>query len=140
MLNVAAPIWNEVAKEGLRTPLFQRLMPMDQDAMTKAHDQEVERLEQEGTAPTVALAYMKVAPLLAERQAIQSYVAKNQRWRHALPSVTSIEQAVAMMSKSRQLTSAQQTQLSNLLQALNNSPKSEASSSPPNQQPSSMAT
>lgn len=69
-------------------------MRLSENAMNHMIDAEIERLEQDGTDPQVALAYVKVAPLLAEKKAIAHYAAKYPEIRSALPEVLSANEAV----------------------------------------------
>ena len=125
MLNVATKIWNDLAAQGnLKTEKYRRLMALPNQELIEAHEREAEELEHQGADPAVALAYLQVAPLLAERGAIATFLQTHPGLAEALPRVETVEQAVAMMSRSRHLTPAQQRQLSGLLSALNSSTRS----------------
>ena len=94
MFNVAAAIWNQIAEsQPMATEKWSRLMKMDPDAMNSALDE----VMNETKAPSrVALAFVTVAPLLLENEAISLWILANEAHylRSALPEVLSISEAV----------------------------------------------
>lgn len=119
MLQVAAPIWNEVAKEGLATNFGKRLFRLSQEQQNDLLDREANVLQQQGHSQKAVRAFQEVAPLLGERQAIARFVKKNPGQRQALPEVNSLQEAVMLASQSHLLTTPQQRELENLLKAIN---------------------
>ena len=121
MHQVAASVWNEIAKsQELRNPSFRLLMAMPQDKMTEALASQADALEQNGTPVSVINAYQQMAPLLAEHQAISSYINQtgNSDLREAMPEVLNAPEAVAIASLERPLTRSEQATLLQMLQPL----------------------
>ena len=118
MLNVAAPIWNEVARQGTSSKFGAQFLNLDQDELTAAHQQEAERLEAQGNDPTVVSAYLQYAPLVAERDAVAKYRQANPQAATYLPELTSIQEALSAASREFHLSEKQTRQLRALLQAL----------------------
>lgn len=121
MQQVAAAIWNEIAKtQDLRNPSMKVLLPMSQPEMDKVLEQQAKALEKSGQPDSVINAYQQMAPLLAENEAISSYINQvgNSDLRSALPEVLTAPEAVAIASQERPLSKSEQTQLLNLLQPL----------------------
>ena len=118
MLQVAAPIWNQVAKEGMRTSLGRRMFHLSQDQLTDRIQREAENLQGRGFHPRVVRAAQTVAPLLAERHAISSYLVKHPQYSQALPEVNSVQEAIILASKEFLLTTPQQKELEKLLKAI----------------------
>ena len=101
MYQVAAPIWNQIAKSGkVQNPVLKSLMSLDQEKLTAELETQADILESKGYSDSVILAYQTVAPLFLERHAIQSWMADNERVElmRALPEVVSIDEAVALMT------------------------------------------
>lgn len=121
MHQVAASVWNEIAKsQELRNPSFRLLMAMPQDKMTEALASQAEALEKSGTPVSVINAYQEIAPLLAEHQAISSYINQtgNSDLREAMPEVLNAPEAVAIASLERPLSRSEQATLLQMLQPL----------------------
>jgi hypothetical protein len=119
MYQVAAPIWNRIAEEGrLCSSAGKRLFHLNQDQLTIALDLEAKRLKDRGYDPAVILALLVVGPLFVERDAIRHYVAKHSQYRHALPEVNSIQEAVILADLEYELTLTQQKELDYLLRML----------------------
>ena len=64
MRQIAAPIWNQISKEGMRTSLGKRLFHLSQDQLTERLQWEADWLERQGYDPTAILAVQLVGPLL----------------------------------------------------------------------------
>lgn len=117
MLGVVAPVWNQVALKGETVSQWgQEYFPMDQEELNQAMDEEMTRLEQQGVTPKVVLAYLTVAPLLAEREGIMMAVKKEPALRNVLPEVNSVQEAVTLASRDRMLTTSEQDELTKLLE------------------------
>ena len=118
-MNAPAAVWNQIAKtQKLRSAWGKKWFVMDQDAMTAAHERMVSLLERQGKDLAVALAYLELAPLLAEHEAIQAFVAENPVHREALPEVLEINEALLIAIEQRNLTMSQVDQLRPLLEDL----------------------
>lgn len=121
MHQVAASVWNAIAKsQELRNPSFKLLMAMSQDKMTEALAGQATALEQAGHPASVINAYQQMAPLLAENQAISSYINQtgNSDLRAALPEVLNAPEAVAIASQERPLSKNEQETLLQMLRPL----------------------
>jgi hypothetical protein len=119
MLNLPAAVWNEIARtQTLRSTFGKRWFPMDQDEITAAHERMVSELERRGNDLAVALAYLELAPLLAEREAIQAYVDQHPIHREALREILEVNEALLIAIEEHNLTESQVKQLRPLLAAL----------------------
>src|SRR5690348_4847268 len=93
MLQVAAPIWNKIAKQGeLQTKFAKRMFPLDQEQLTRAMELEGQKLGSQGFHPTVIRAFQELGPLVAERKAISRFVETNPHLREALPEIQNLNE------------------------------------------------
>src|SRR5579872_3948563 len=116
MYSVAAPIWNQVARtQALASPLGKALFPLDQPHLTDELNRREAELAAQGIEPRVASAYLAVAPLLAENQALSRYVAANPQHLGTFPNVVNPSEAVALATQEYSLTPSQQATLQTLL-------------------------
>ena len=117
MFSVAAEIWNQIAEsQPMATEKWSRLMKMDPDAMNSALDE----VMNETKAPNkVMLAFVTVAPLLLENEAISLWILANEAHylRSALPEVLSISEAVNLGSMEYSLTETERARLADLLRS-----------------------
>ncbi len=121
MYQVPAAVWNKIAAtQQMRFPSMKMLMSMSEEEMLLALDEQGKALSQAGVSPTVANAYLTMAPLLAEHQAISAYINQtdNSDLRAALPEVLNAEEAVAIAQQDRSLSEKEQQQLLVMLQRL----------------------
>jgi hypothetical protein len=121
MHQIAAAVWNEIARtQTLRNPSMQILFAMPQSKLTEALEAQAKVLEQNGQPDSVINAYQTMAPLLAEHEAISSYINQmdNSDLRAAMPEVLNAPEAVAIASQEHPLSKDEQTQLLQLLQPL----------------------
>lgn len=115
MINVAAPIWNQIAQAGpLQTRWARKWMPLQQDGMNALHEQERLGLVAQGIDPTVALAYLTMAPLVFERPAILAYHRSNPGTT-APPEINSVREACEAAAIDYNLSPTQKTTLAKLL-------------------------
>jgi hypothetical protein len=118
MFNVTTAIWNDlVASQHLRSHDWTRLMKMDDSTLTRTLDKIGTALGNRGVPDQVALAYLVVAPLLAENAAISRYIEmkSNPSLRAVLPELTTVEEAISLASMEYSLTVADQRKLRKLL-------------------------
>ena len=115
MLQVSSAVWNQVAQRGMKSPLGSALVTLGPADLRRVYEQERERLEAKGTDPQVAAAYLMVAPLILEREAVADFVAENPQYRAALPEVTSLAEALTLAGREYLLNRTQLKQLSRLL-------------------------
>jgi hypothetical protein len=123
MLQVAAPFWNKIAAQGLRSPFGEQFFRLNQEELNQAHNREHKRLVSEGSDPAVASAYLELAPLIAEPEAIRSFAQTNRTIREALPEVTSTREAVRLAIYSDRLNPTQATALHKMLEQLRSTRK-----------------
>lgn len=117
ILSIVTPIWNEIAKCGLRTQWAkERFTLEDGDQLLEAYDQEAKQLSQRGIPSLVILSYMDMKPLLLERAAIARYKETSSGWLdHVLLEVNTIQEATEIASLDHFLTPYQMYQLGVLL-------------------------
>ena len=133
MYQTPAPIWNEIAAtQRLQTPRWAELFQAT-DLETALQPLESE-LEAAGADARVSRAYLLVAPLLQENEAISRWIERTGRTdlRSSLPEVTTPSEAVMLASEEFRLTPSQQQQLTRLLKEGWTRPSSYAPSKPPN--------
>lgn len=116
LTSVAAPIWNQIARQRLQTPWARKAFKLDADGMVELMNQEYAKLTAE-VGGTVASAYLDVKPLLLENQAISRFTQAQPMYRAALPEITSIQEAILIASQDHLLTTLQQKKLQKLLEA-----------------------
>ena len=119
MLQVAAPIWNEIARtQKLKTAWARKTFPMTSEQMMQEHEREGAELRQRGEEPTVIVSYLETKPLLLENMAISRYLLQANRpeLRDAMPEVTTPSEAVLLICSGRPLKPSQQQRLLTLLQ------------------------
>lgn len=116
MLQIATPVWNQIAPMA-ESLLWQRRMSMDYQGMTEEMESLGTKLRDEGAPAEVALAYQQVAPLLMERRAIQTFLRQNPRYREALPEILTVNEAILLMVREHNLTVSQTRILRKLLAA-----------------------
>lgn len=116
MYGVTARIWNGVAKEQpLQTPMARALFPLDQAALNEALEAREMALKNQGIEEKVATAYLSVAPLLWEREALASYSRTHPGLQDSLPNLVSPAEATSLATQEYSLTASQQQTLTGLL-------------------------
>lgn len=111
MLQIPTTVWNQIAPMATH-PQWRRLFSMDRETLGKAMSALATRLEAEGVAPEVALAYRELAPLLQERQAIQAYSRTSPT---PLPEILSTNEALMLAIQDHHLRASQTKVLRKLL-------------------------
>lgn len=115
--SVAAAIWNDLAQtEKLRTAWAKKVFAMNEEELSAQEDEEYLSMKANGTEHDVASAFLDVRHLLLEHEAITRYCRKHPNLRHALPEVTSVNEAILLAQGDRFLTPPQTKQLRELLQ------------------------
>lgn len=116
MYGIAAPIWNKVATEQpLQTPMARALFPLDQPALNEALEARELALQKQGLEPKVATAYLSVAPLLWEKDALAAFSRTHPGLSDALPNLVSPAEAADLATREYSLTASQQRTLTGLL-------------------------
>lgn len=121
MHQVPARVWNEIAaSEELVNPSFQKLMQMTQEQLTQALESQAKVLEARGVPDSVIVAYQRLAPLLAENEAISRYINRtgNSSLRDALPEILNAEEAVVIATQDHPLSKSEQQTLLDMLKRL----------------------
>ncbi len=115
MINIAAPIWNEIARIGpLQTRWAASWMTMDEDSINELHEKEYHAMVATGIDPPVALALLAVAPLVYERPAILAYL-RLHPGTTAPSEINSVKEACAAAEIEYNLSPTQKASLAKLL-------------------------
>lgn len=118
MLNVAAPLWNEIARtETLETAWARKAFRMTGQQILEEHEREGAALRARKLSAVVIARYLEMKPLLLECAAISSFLHRKNRaeLRATFPEVTSPEEAAMLVASSEPLTPTQTQQLIALL-------------------------
>ena len=121
MYQLPAQVWNLIAQQPeMQNPSMKALMSMNQEQMDSALQQQADTLTQNGVPDNVINAYQTMGPLLAENQAISSYIEKtgNSDLRKACPEVISAPEALAVAKQDYRLSEPEQQQLLQMLTQL----------------------
>ena len=121
MYQVPASVLNQILEsQPLKTTWAEKLFAMDQDELNEALEDQAQALEAHGVPDPVAIAYQKIAPVLAEQEAITAFIEEtgNMMLRGSLPDVTTADEAVMVMTEEHRLTPEQAEQLHDMLKQL----------------------
>lgn len=121
MLQVAAPIWNDIAEtQELATAWARKAFRMDPQEMADLQDREYAELKKQGVDPQIARALLTVKPLMLEARAISGFLTEMNRpdLRMALPDVPTPQDAMELAMLECRLTPAQGMALLRLLNKL----------------------
>lgn len=121
MYQVPASVLNQILEsQPLKTTWAEKLFAMDQDELNEAMESQAQALEVSGVPDPVALAYQKIAPVLAEQEAITAFIEEtgSMTLRASLPDVTTADEAVMVMTEEHRLTPEQAEQLHAMLKQL----------------------
>jgi hypothetical protein len=120
MHQTPTPIWNEIAatQKLLHQP-WKRLFGLTHEALGQALTQIASDLEAKGCDSRTIRAYLLVAPLLAENEAISSYVEATERpdLRSSMPELVSLKEALTLAVQEYRLMPSQLKKLKTLLLA-----------------------
>jgi hypothetical protein len=118
MFQVTPTIWNEIAAtQTLKSPLMKKWMALPQEELPPELDRVTKELESAGASPRATLAYLTVAPLLLENEAISRYLQSkdNESLRAGLPELTTVDEALSLATLEYNLTAKEQAGLRKLL-------------------------
>ena len=118
MYQVAPSVWNAIAKsEPLANPSMKILWKMPADQMLQALSNQEQTLASHGVPDSVITAYQRMAPLLAENEAISAYIEKTDSTslRAALPEVLNAQEAVVIATQDQPLSEPEQSALLEML-------------------------
>lgn len=121
MYQTPAAILNRIAQQQtLKTQWATNLFRLDQDELNEVLEQQADALEASGEDLPVILAYQKIAPVLAEQEAITRYIltTDSMALRQSLPDVETPDEAVKAMQTEHRLSAPQSKRLKTLLQQL----------------------
>ena len=119
MHQVAAQVWNEIAKtQDLVSDFGKETFHLPETELDSMLEQITAQLEAKGIPAPVRVAYLTVAPLLAEPEAIAAFVRENPQYLAALPNVEDVGEAVILAAKEYRLSEPQKKQLQSLLNIL----------------------
>ena len=121
MYQVPASVLNQILEsQPLKTTWAETLFAMNQDELNEAMEEQTKALEASGVADPVALAYLKIAPVLAEQEAITAFIEQtgSMALRASLPDVTTPDEATMVMTEEHRLTPEQAEQLHDMLKRL----------------------
>jgi hypothetical protein len=96
MHQVAASIWNEIARSGrIKDLKMKSLMELDEEELAEKLEKQADMLKKTGYATAVVQAYQSVMPLLVEGPAIAAWAQEQQRpeLREAFPQVETVYEA-----------------------------------------------
>lgn len=117
MHNIAAPVWNRIAPLA-QNPTWKHLFALDAAGQARGCEAIARALEAQGVKdPLVRLAYLELAPMLTERDAIRAWVKVNPNYRAAFPEILSTNEALLIAVKDHLLRVSQTRQLRKLLDA-----------------------
>jgi hypothetical protein len=91
------------------------LFPLDQEKLNEALEARELALQSQGFDPKVASAYLTVAPLLWEKDALATYSRDHPGLSDSLPEVVSPAEATSLATQEYSLTASQQQTLNGLL-------------------------
>lgn len=99
---------------------LQAMFAMDEAQLVKALDDQIATLEKSGVSSKVAKLYSKLAPLLAENEAISQYIiqAADPSLRQILPAITSVAEALKVAEMENPMSDEERSSLAALLEPL----------------------
>jgi hypothetical protein len=116
MTFLAAPIWNQIAREqALQTKAAMLAFKMTDQQLAQLDDHWMKLEKQAKTPEVVARCLPTCLPLMAEAQAMQNHVAKNPSLQSAIPEINSPEEAVSLMVADWNLNDQDQKTLAQIL-------------------------
>jgi hypothetical protein len=115
MHQAPATIWNQIAEmQPLATPWAEQMFPLSDQEMETALAREEERLTPMAGSAKVAAAYLMVAPLVWESEAIRAF-SEEAGPIPSLPLIETAQDAVIVASADFPLTKAEQRTLHDML-------------------------
>jgi hypothetical protein len=116
MYQIAASIWNRIAKDGeLNSAFAKRLFSLNQEELNAALADEELSLIAAGVQSNVVVAFLTVAPLLWESRAILKFVQDSPMYRDVFPMLCDAREAVVLATLEFRLDANQQEHLQDLL-------------------------
>lgn len=110
-------IWQEVAKETLRTQWGKGMIPLPPNEKEEALDREESQLSKDGVNSKVIAALQEIRPLLLEHRAISSALSRMRApdLRQALPEVVNLQEAANLAKREYRLSETQAATLTEIL-------------------------
>lgn len=118
MFNLSQTIWNEIGQQPeMRSFHMKKMFMASDEDCDRILGETIDCMRRLGIKYKVILAYLKVAPLLHEGQAIQSWVKSSgdPELQASLPEIATVADAVALMDREFMLSEADQARLTELL-------------------------
>lgn len=97
MYQLPAESWNLIADHYPTKTVWGEVMALDEEAMDAALTLEAKALREKGLQDLTTVAFLRVAPLLAEREAIEAAVKDDPELRAALPEIYSPAEALTII-------------------------------------------
>ncbi|MCX2830815.1 hypothetical protein [Microbulbifer thermotolerans] len=99
MYQLPARAWNDIAELGATVSEWGQIMALPQEEMDKALSKKAREIRRKGLSGLALVAYMKIAPLLAERKAIAEakLALKMSEMEAAIPEVLTPAEAIELM-------------------------------------------
>ena len=120
MYQLPATIWNRIAEEQtLKTAWATRLFPLPQTELDAALEAETAKLQTAGTELSVISAFLTLAPLLWELEAVQAFAEDHPQYAAGLTEVQTVTEALAVAEMDRPMGKTEATQLRQLLSQSN---------------------
>ena len=117
MQQVAQIIWNRIAATGkVQNPEWLKLFNLPPEKIDQEIDKIWLRMKENGEDPTVATAYLQLAPLLQEREAVQEVALQDPELPAALPELLSVDETLRVALMGYNLTEKQVKALRRLLE------------------------
>ena len=116
MTFLAAPVWNQIAREQtLETEAARLAFRLNAEQLARLDDHWMQLETQAGTPETVARCLPTCLPLLLEAQALGQFVSQHPTYRSALPEMLDAEEATFLMMEDYRLTSQEAATLEKAL-------------------------
>ena len=116
MIEVATPIWNQIAAtQHLESPAARIAFRLDRDQLLQMEVFWTTLLEDLQTPPRLVRSVTTYLPLLTENRAISSFVSQHPPMRQALPEVLDPKEATLMATQEWRLTPSEQSSLKKIL-------------------------
>jgi hypothetical protein len=116
MMGIAVTIWNGMAPFA-SSKVWRRLFCLNAEAQTVECDRWYAALQERGVRSQVASAYLSLAPLLHEADALCSFLNRNPHWRSAIPDICSVQEALIAAEGDFMLSAKDSAALGRLLEA-----------------------
>jgi hypothetical protein len=116
MTFLAAPVWNQIAREQtLETEAARLAFRLNPEQLARMDDLWMQAETQAGTPETIARCLPTCLPLLLEAPALGQFVSQHPTFRSALPEMLDAQEATFLMTADYRLTPDEQATLTSIL-------------------------